>query len=127
MHIYTHKYTKHFYSVFNCAFFDIEKKDYKKYCYLGTFLFTNCLHINRAREEIVIQTMQFVIIWIIYGDLVFLALEIKKKRNKKKADVSPSGSDAYSCSSFLEKMAAVDIDVPVETEPPILNQEDLQR
>lgn len=37
MHIYTHIYTKHFYSVFNCAFFDIEKKDYKKYCYLGTF------------------------------------------------------------------------------------------
>lgn len=114
MHIYTQIYK----TLLQCV---------KKYCYLGTFLFTNCLHINRAREEIVIQTMQFVIIWIIYGDLAFLALEIKKKRNKKKADVSPSGSDAYSCSSFLEKMAAVDIDVPVETEPPILNQEDLQR
>lgn len=47
-----------------------------------------------------------------------------KKREKKP---SVPGNDVGSCSSFPEKMAAVDIDVPVDTEPQIRNPDDLER
>lgn len=37
------------------------------------------------------------------------------------------GNDVVSWSSFPEKMAAVDMDVPVDTEPQIGNPEDMER
>lgn len=41
--------------------------------------------------------------------------------------IAISGNYVNSQQYFPEKMAAVDIDVPVETEPQICNQEDLER
>lgn len=45
----------------------------------------------------------------------------------KLTQIAISGNYVNSQQYFPEKMAAVDIDVPVETEPQICNQEDLER